>query len=137
MTCSKFKILAVSLLVGSMGQAALSFPAYAGGQISLNLAPQNSGDADLFSTGMRVYSLYRNLKSADIRQFGNGNAAGIAQAGSDNIGFIQQRGNGHSASLRQTGNRNAYGIFQFGRNTRSDVIQDGDGGSGATVSYGW
>ncbi|WFR99195.1 curlin [Rhizobium tumorigenes] len=137
MTSNMFKILSVTLLVGSLGQVALSLPAHAGGRISLNLAPQNSSDADLFSTGLRAYSLYRDWKNADIRQLGRGNAAGIAQAGSGNIGFIQQRGDGHSATLRQNGNRNAYGIFQFGRNTRTDVVQDGDDGSGATVSYGW
>ncbi len=137
MNRSMLKILTVSLFVGSLGQAALSLPAYAGGQISFNLVPQNPGDADLFSTGMRVYSLYHNLKNADIRQLGHGNAAGVSQAGNGNIGYIQQRGDGHSATLRQNGNRNAYGIFQFGRNTRTDVVQDGDDGSGATVSYGW
>lgn len=137
MTCSVWKILTVSLVVGGLGQVPMALPAHAGGSISVDLAPQNSSDADLFSTGIRAYSLYRNWKNADIRQLGRGNAAGIAQAGSGNIGFIQQRGDGHSATLRQNGNRNAYGIFQFGRNTRTDVVQDGNDGSGATVSYGW
>ncbi|NLS00743.1 curlin [Rhizobium sp. P38BS-XIX] len=137
MTRSMFKILTISLLAGSLGQAAVSLPAYAGGRISVNFAPSNAEDADLFSTGLRVYSLYRGLKGGDIRQFGHGNAAGLAQSGNGNLGFIQQRGNGHSATLRQNGNNNAYGIFQYGRNTNTDVVQDGDGGSGATFSYGW
>jgi major curlin subunit len=137
MTRNVFKILTITLLAGSLGLVALSAPAYAGGRISFNLAPDNAEDAGLFSTGLRVYSLYRGLKDADIRQLGRGNAAGIAQAGRGNLGFIQQRGNGHSATLRQNGNNNAYGIFQYGRNTETDVEQDGDNGSGATFSYGW
>jgi major curlin subunit len=137
MTRNVFNILTITLLAGSLGQVALSVPAYAGGQISFNLAPDNTEDAGLFSTGLRVYSLYRGLKDADIRQLDRGNAAGIAQTGRGNLGFIQQRGNGHSATLRQNGNDNAYGIFQYGRNTETDVVQDGDNGSGATFSYGW
>jgi major curlin subunit len=137
MTRNVFKILTITLLAGSLGQVALSGPAYAGGRISFNLAPDNAEDGGLFSTGLRVYSLYRGLKDADIRQLGRGNAAGIAQAGRGNLGFIQQRGNGHSATLRQNGNNNAYGIFQYGRNTETDVVQDGNNGSGATFSYGW
>ena len=137
MTSNVFKILTVTLLAGSLGQVALPAPAHAGGRISFNLAPDNAEDADLFSTGLRVYSLYRGLKDADIHQLGRGNAAGIAQAGHGNLGFIQQRGSGHSATLRQNGNNNAYGIFQYGRNTETDVVQDGDNGSGATFSYGW
>ncbi|MFF0952277.1 curlin repeat-containing protein [Rhizobium leguminosarum] len=137
MTRNMFKILTVTLLTGSLAQVAFSAPAYAGGRISFDLAPDNAEDAGLFSTGLRVYSLYRGLKDADIRQLGRGNAAGIAQAGGGNLGFIRQRGNGHSATLRQNGNNNAYGIFQYGRNAETDVVQDGDNGSGATFSYGW
>ncbi|WFS25454.1 curlin [Rhizobium rhododendri] len=137
MTRNVIKILTVALLAGSIGQVALSVPAYAGGQISFNLAPDNAEDSGLFSTGLRVYTLFRGLKGADIRQLGRGNVAGIAQAGRGNLGFIQQHGNGHSATLRQNGDNNAYGIFQYGRNARTDVVQDGNNGSGATFSYGW
>jgi major curlin subunit len=137
MSRNVFKILTVTLLAGSFAQVALSVPAYAGGRISFNLAPDNPEDAGLFSTGLRVYSLYRGLKDADILQVGRGNASGIAQVGRGNLGFIRQRGNGHSGTLRQNGNNNAYGIFQYGRNTETNVVQDGDNGSGATFSYGW
>jgi len=137
MTRNVLKILTVTVLAASLGQVALAVPAYAGGRISFSLAPENAEDAGLFSTGLRVYSLYRGLKDADIRQLGQSNAAGIAQVGRGNLGFIQQRGNRHSATLRQNGNNNAYGIFQYGRNTETDVAQDGDNGSGATFSYGW
>ncbi|MBY5905067.1 curlin [Rhizobium leguminosarum] len=122
MSRNVFKIITVTLLAGSLAQAALSVPAFAGGRISFNLAPDNAEDAGLFSTGLRVYSLYRGLKDADIQQVGGGNAAGIAQAGRGNLGFIRQRGHGHSATLRQNGNNNAYGIFQYGRNAETDVV---------------
>lgn len=72
MTRNVIKILTVALLAGSIGQVALSVPAYAGGQISFNLAPDNAEDSGLFSTGLRVYSLFRGLKGADIRQLGRG-----------------------------------------------------------------
>ncbi|MCD2177843.1 curlin [Rhizobium sp. C1] len=134
MSLNTLKLMTAALLAGSV---AFSAPAYAGGRISFNIEPGNSRDAALFSTGLRVYSLFRGIKDGDIRQQGNGNAAGLAQAGRGNLGFIQQQGNGHSATLRQNGNNNAYGIFQYGRGTQDDVVQDGDNGSGATFSYGW
>ncbi|WP_377294600.1 curlin [Rhizobium sp. SG2393] len=129
--------LSVILLAAAIGQGAVAIPAYAGGSFSFNLAPRNADEAGLLSTGIRAYSLYRGLKSGEIRQLGRGNAAGLSQAGRGNFGYIRQRGDGHSATLQQTGDDNAYAIFQYGRNTRTDVIQDGNGGSGATFSYGW
>jgi hypothetical protein len=137
MTRNVLKLLTVTLLVGGLAPLGFTAPAHAGGRISFDLAPGNSGDGDLFSTGLRAYSLYRDLKDADIRQLGRGNAAGIAQNGRGNLGFIRQRGNGHSATLQQNGNNNAYGIFQYGRNTETNVEQNGDNGSGLTFSYGW
>lgn len=137
MTPKMFKIVTVALLAGSIGQAALSLPAYAGGRISVNFAPANAEDAGIFATGLRFYSLYRGLRDGDIRQSGHGNIAGLAQNGRGNLGIIQQRGNGHSATLQQNGNDNTYGIFQYGKQTSTDVVQDGDSGSGATFSYGW
>lgn len=137
MTRNLLKLLTVTLLAGGIGQFALAAPAYAGGSISFNIAPGNAQDADILSTGLRVYSLFQGLKDGDIRQLGRGNSAGLAQAGRGNLGFIQQRGNGHAATLRQNGNNNAYGIFQYGRNTDTNVVQNGDNGSGATFSYGW
>lgn len=137
MTRTIVRILTAALLAGSIGQAALSVPAYAGGRVSVSFAPANAEDAGLFATGLRFYSLYRGLRDADIRQRGHGNAAGIAQNGRGDLGIIEQRGNGHSATLQQNGNDNAYGIFQFGRHTDDTIVQDGNGGSGATFSYGW
>ncbi|MEF0941859.1 curlin [Rhizobium sp. BR 362] len=137
MTRKMFKIITATLLAGSIGQAAMSVPAHAGGRISVSLAPANTEDAGIFATGLRFYSLYRGLRDGDIRQSGHGNVAGMAQNGRGNLGIIQQQGNGHSATLQQNGNDDAYGIFQYGKETSADVVQDGDGRSGATFSYGW
>lgn len=137
MTFTMFKTLAAALVAGSIGQTALSAPAYAGGWVSVTYAPDNARDAGALATGLRFYSLYRGLHGASIRQSGPGNAAGIGQNGRGNLGIIQQQGNSHSATLQQNGNDNAYGIFQFGRNTDANVVQNADGGGGATFSYGW
>lgn len=137
MTRNTLKILAITVLVGGLAPIGFAAPAHAGGRISFDLAPRDGGEGDLLSTGLRAYSLYRDLKGADIKQLGRGNAAGIGQNGGGNLGFIRQRGNGHSATLQQNGNNNAYGIFQYGRNTETNVVQDGDNGSGLTFSYGW
>ncbi|WP_337269154.1 curlin [Oryzifoliimicrobium ureilyticus] len=137
MSLNMLKLLSVSLLIGAIAPVGVSTPAMAGGSISFDLATADSGEGNLFSTGLRAYSLYRGLKDADIKQLGRGNMAGIAQAGRGNLGFIRQRGTGHSATLQQNGNGNAYGIFQYGRNTRTDVVQDGNNGSGLSFSYGW
>jgi hypothetical protein len=137
MTRNILKLLTVTLLVGGLTPLGFAVPAHAGGRISFDLAPGNAADGDLLSTGLRAYSLYRGLKDADIRQLGRGNAAGIAQNGGGNLGFIRQRGTGHSATLQQNGNNNAYGIFQYGRNTDTNVVQNGNNGSGLTFSYGW
>ncbi|WP_214474941.1 curlin [Mesorhizobium sp. dw_380] len=137
MTFTLFKTLTAALVAGSIGQAALSAPAYAGGWVSVTFAPDNARDAGAMATGLRVYSLYRGLRGASIRQLGHGNAAGMGQNGGGNLGIIHQEGNGHSATLQQNGNDNAYGIFQFGRSNNANVVQNGDGGGGATFSYGW
>ncbi|TJW07612.1 MAG: curlin [Mesorhizobium sp.] len=137
MTRNMFKTLTAALVAGSIGQAPLSAPAFAGGWVSVTYAPANARDGGALATGLRFYSLYRGLHGASIRQSGHGNAAGIAQNGRGNVGIVQQKGNGHSASLQQNGNDNAYGIFQFGGNTSANVVQNGNGGSGATLSYGW
>ncbi|MER8476075.1 curlin [Mesorhizobium sp. M1163] len=126
MTRNMFITLTAALVAGSIGQVALSAPAYAGGWVSVTFAPANARDAGALATGLRVYSKYRGLHGARIRQSGRGN-----------LGIIHQEGNGHSAILRQNGNDNAYGIFQFGRNTEANVVQNGDGGGGAIFSYGW
>jgi hypothetical protein len=137
MTLNMFTTLTAAVVAGGIGQAALSAPAYAGGWVSVAYAPADTRDAGALATGLRFYSLYRGLHGASIRQSGHGNAAGIGQNGRGNLGIIQQEGNGHSATLQQNGNDNAYGIFQFGRNADANVVQNGNGGGGATFSYGW
>ncbi len=134
MTRTVIKFATAALLAGMM---AMPVSAFAGGRISFDLAPRNSRDAAIFSTGLRAYSLFRGIKDGDIRQLGNGNAAGLAQAGRGNLGIIQQQGNGNRGTLRQNGNNNAYGLFQYGRNNDDEIVQSGDNRSGATFSFGW
>lgn len=132
-----FKSLIAALVIGGLGSMALSAPAYAGGWISMNIAPSDSEDANMLSGGLQLYSLYRNFKDGSIEQLGRNNSAGLAQNGRGNLGIIRQQGSEHTATLQQNGNDDAYGIFQFGRRSNVNVRQDGNHRSGATVSYGW
>ncbi len=130
--------LGSATIAAFLGLSALAGPANAGGSIAFYLSPQNAEDADMMDLGLRAYSFYKHVRSgADIRQRGQGNYAGAAQNGRDNVGIIRQEGNGHSATLRQNGNDNSYGVFQFGRNTDTQIVQDGDGQTGAALLFGW
>ena len=130
--------LAAGLAALSIGSAAMTAPAAAGGQISVHVAPGNAQQAQAMQAGLGIYSLYNGLKGgANIRQLGNGNAAGIGQNGWGNNGVIHQKGKGHNATLQQNGNANNYGIFQFGKNTNANVAQNGNGQTGATFQFGW
>ncbi|GGE15480.1 hypothetical protein GCM10011390_38250 [Aureimonas endophytica] len=137
MTRFSLKTLAAVLLAGLLGQAALAPSAQAGGRLSWTYAPSERDEATVLGTGLRLYSLYQGLRDGSIRQQGRNNSAGLAQNGRGNLGLIQQRGDGHQGTLRQTGDDNAYGLFQFGRRASDDIVQNGNGGSGATFSYGW
>lgn len=137
MTKTTCKFISISLLAISLGQVLTAVPAQAGGSISVQLGPRTAEEANILTTGLRAYSLYRGMKGASIRQRGSNNAAGIVQGGQGNQGLIRQQGTGHSATLQQNGNDNAYGVFQYGRNTKADVVQLGNNGVGATFSYGW
>lgn len=132
-----FKSLATAILIGGLGTMAISAPAHAGGSISMNFSPANGGDGDMISSGLQLYSLYRNFKDGNIEQLGRNNSAGLAQNGRGNLGIIRQQGSEHTATLQQNGNNDAYGIFQFGRRSNVNIRQDGNDRSGATVSYGW
>ncbi len=114
-------------------------PALAGGSIAYYLTPRSASEAQMMDFGLRAYGLYKGLRGggARIDQNGQDNSAGVAQDGGGNVGIIGQHGNGHAARLEQAGNGNSYGIFQYGRNTNADVVQQGDGGTGATFTYGW
>jgi major curlin subunit len=137
MTRDMFKALVAALLTGGISQPMFSASAHAGGSVSVTYAPASRENAGALAAGLRVYSMYRGLRSASIRQSGDSNSAAIGQSGNGDLGIIRQRGKGHSATLKQNGNDNAYGIFQFGRRTAADVEQSGTGGSGVTFSYGW
>lgn len=135
MTRAFLKPLSLALVLAALAQGAS--PALAGGQVSWSLAPANREQADILSTGMRLYAIGRDIRNGSIDQKGMNNAAGLAQRGRGNLGIVRQRGNDHSATLEQNGSDNAYGLFQFGRGARDAVVQNGNGQSGATLSYGW
>ncbi|MQB46451.1 curlin, partial [Rhizobium sp. ICMP 5592] len=66
MTRTIFKTLIAALLAGSIGQAVLPADANAGGWLSVTFAPSNAEDAGALATGLRFYSLYRNIRGAGI-----------------------------------------------------------------------
>ncbi|SHG31031.1 hypothetical protein SAMN02745157_3981 [Kaistia soli DSM 19436] len=130
----------IASVVALSGAIALpAAPALAGGAIGFTLAPRTAEDARAMDFGLRAYALYNGLRDAGahIDQRGQNNAAGVAQQGAGNVGVVTQRGDGHAATLQQAGNGNSYGIFQFGRNTDTRIAQDGDGNTGAALTFGW
>ncbi|KQT82763.1 hypothetical protein [Aurantimonas sp. Leaf443] len=133
----KTKLILATLFAGLLGQDILATPAEAGGRFSWTYAPSDRDTAGALETGLRLYSLYNDLRGGSIRQKGEGNSAGLAQRGDGNVGLVEQRGNRNSGTLQQNGDRNTYGLFQFGRGTDDDIVQNGNGGSGTTFSYGW
>lgn len=129
--------LKATLVASVLAMSALTVPAQAGGSISVSLQPRNADEERAMRTGLVLYSIFNNVKSGgSIKQKGSGNAAGLAQHGSGNLGIVHQDGKGHNATLTQNGNGNAHGLFQFGRNTNGHVVQNGYG-TGATFQFGW
>lgn len=132
------KTLMASLVAVTIGSAAMTAPAAAGGFIQFTYTPTNAQDAQALQAGLQLYSLFNAIENgASIGQFGMNNAAGIGQNGYGNLGIIHQEGNNHSGTLHQNGHHNAHGIFQFGENTNAHVVQNGNGQVGATFQFGW
>ncbi|MCV0397519.1 MAG: curlin [Rhizobiaceae bacterium] len=130
--------LMAAAIAASLGSAALTEPAVAGGSFTIHVAPTHAEGERAIRHGLGLYSLYNSIKGgASIRQKGRDNTAGIGQNGGRNLGIIHQEGRGHQGTLQQNGSRNAYGLFQFGRNTSGHVTQNGNGMSGATFQWGW
>lgn len=127
-----------TLLAAALSTATLAAaPAFAGGQVSIDIAPATQEQDDAMRLGLGMYGLFNGIKNAGIKQKGSGNSAGVAQNGSGNLGIVHQEGNGHNGTVSQNGNCNAYGLFQFGKNTNANVEQNGDCQTGATVQFGW
>ena len=112
-------------------------PAFAGGSVSLNYNPTNPEKVQALQTGLRLYGFAKGIKDGSITQNGFGNAAGLFQNGSHNLGIIHQNGDGHVGTIEQNGNGNACGLFQLGKNTEAHVQQNGDDQACATVQFGW
>jgi minor curlin subunit len=134
---TRSKIIVAAALAVAIGSAGFAAPASAGGSIAINVTPKNAKEEQAMRTGLAIYGIVNAVKSGSIKQYGNGNAAGLAQLGSGNFGVIHQEGDGHNGTLAQNGNGNAYGIFQFGKGTDAHVTQSGNGGTGATFAFGW
>ena len=137
MTRKILKTLTASLVAATIGSAALTLPAAAGGSISLTYVPTTAEDAQALQTGLALYALFNGIQNGSITQLGMNNAAGLAQLGSGNLGIIHQEGNNHNATLTQTGNNNSCGIFQFGQNTNTNITQSGNNGACASLAFGW
>ncbi len=114
----------------------VSAPAMAG-QISFNLTPADADQEKAMRMGLGMYALINGITNGGITQHGSGNAAGLAQNGSGNLGVVHQEGDGHNGTLEQNGNGNACGLFQFGKNTDGHVQQNGNGGTCASFQFGW
>ena len=139
MTAKFVKPFAVALTAAIIGVSSLASPAMAGGQFSINYAPNNSEQAQVLGMGLQLYSMFHGMKAngANVSQRGNDNSAGGNQSGSNNQGVIVQRGNGHQGTIEQQGNNNSCGLFQFGRNTKAQCGQYGNGQSSLTTVFGF
>ena len=130
------KTLTAALAAAMIGTASLTVPATAG-QISINLTPADAEQEKAMRMGLGMYALFNGIKNGGITQHGTGNAAGLMQNGSGNLGVVHQEGEGHVGTLEQNGNGNACGLFQFGKNTEGHVQQNGNGGTCASFQFGW
>ena len=126
------KAAIVATMIGTVAS-----PAFAGGQISISVAPGSADQEQAMRLGLGIYALANGFKNGGIKQKGFGNVAGLLQNGGGNLGVVHQQGNGHNGTVEQNGNGNAYGLFQFGNNAEGHVDQNGNGGTGATFQLGW
>ena len=132
------KTIAASLVAATIGTAAMTAPASAGGSFAITIQPTTQEEAQLMQTGLALYSLFSGMaNSGGIQQYGNNNQAGLGQNGYGNQGVIYQEGNGHNGTIQQNGNGNSYGLFQFGENTNANILQNGNGQTGVTFITGW
>lgn len=130
--------LRVALVAAVLGAAALASPAHAGGSIGFTVTPTSAGEAQAMRAGLAVYSIVNGFNGGSgINQIGTGNAGGLAQNGSGNLGVVHQQGSGHTGTLTQNGSGNAHGLFQFGNGSNGHVVQNGSGDTGATFVFGW
>ncbi|MEM1378179.1 MAG: curlin repeat-containing protein [Pseudomonadota bacterium] len=127
-----FKTLTAAALIATGSAFALpATDAFAGGQISVTVLPQDQKQKDAMRLGLGVLGAIKG----NVTQNGDGNAAGLGQNGGGNTGVIMQDGNGHTGTLTQQGN-DAHGLFQFGEGTNGHIAQGGNE-TGATFQFGW
>lgn len=136
MTTKTLQTLMAGLVAATLGTAAMTIPASAGGQFSVTVLPGNAKQEQAMRAGLGIYALVQGIRSGSIKQHGTNNSAGLKQNGKGNLGIVHQEGNGHNGTLQQNGNGNSFGLFQFGRNTNGHATQAG-GQTGATFQFGW
>lgn len=129
------------ILSATLAAAAVFAPVTAqagsGGQISVNIAPQNAQEAQMLRLGLALYSLHQDAeRNGHVTQRGVNNAAGIYQGGPGNRAVIHQEGCNNRGTIRQRNGNNAAGLFQFGCNTNGHIAQNG-GETGITIQFGW
>jgi hypothetical protein len=139
MTRTAIALSVAAALTASVAVVAPIAPAHAGGSVSYTYVPKTAKEAQMLSTGLRLYSLYQysQANGGHITQQGAANAAGLGQSGQGNLGVIYQKGSGNTGTLQQNGNYNTYGIFQFGNGGNTNVVQNGNGQAGITFQGNW
>ncbi|WP_404405497.1 curlin [Pelagibacterium halotolerans] len=137
MTNTAYKTAIATIFAVTLGAAALTEPAQAGGQISIGINAANSEEAEAINAGLAIYSIFSEIEGSGITQNGANNIAGLLQNGAGNYGVVHQEGNGHNGTLQQHGHGNSYGLFQFGKGTEAHVNQTGNGQSGVGFAFGW
>ena len=132
------KTLALSaVLATATAFAPLAAQAGSGGQVSINIAPQNAEEAQMMRLGLALFALGQDIDAnGHVTQNGVNNAAGIYQGGPNNQAIIHQEGCNHTGTVSQQNGNNAAGLFQFGCNTNGHIAQNG-GQTGLTLQFGW
>lgn len=126
------KTLIAATIAATTAFAAPAIPAYAGGQVSISIVPQDQKHKDAMKLGLGILGAVKG----NVTQNGNGNSAGLGQGGGGNNGVIVQDGNGHNGTLVQNNGGNSHGLFQFGEGTNGHVTQNG-GETSTTIQFGW
>jgi hypothetical protein len=139
MTRTTIALSLAAALTATAAVVAPIAPVQAGGSASYTYVPPTAKQAQMLSTGLRLYSMYQysQANGGHITQQGVANAAGLGQSGAGNLGVIYQKGSNNTGTLQQTGNYNTYGIFQFGSGGNANVVQSGNGQAGVTIQGNW
>ncbi len=90
------KAAIVATMIGTVAS-----PAFAGGQISISVAPGSADQEQVMRLGLGIYALANGFKNGGIKQKGFGNVAGLLQNGGGNLGALGLPGLHERAHARQ------------------------------------